>query len=303
VRFAIAALDGAFDNAPEVAEVEDAQLEQLLTRPIEHDGPKESCPAWSPVKLRLDENGRYRRAARYVDSVSCLVLDLDRGEPLKRGMGLISGRRAMLHTSWRHTAEYPKGRLVFPFAEAVPAARWPAVWSAAERWARTVELTIDPATKDCSRLYFLPAYPRGDDERRAAFWGRAWQGEYLSWRWLVATHGPPPEPVRTFAPVHTPLARGLPGQDRSEQRRHFARRVIETRCSELAGTPEGGRNALAFRAGAVAGQLSAAGVLDLTAARSDILSAALAAGLSSREAEATIENGIRRGEADGPFQF
>jgi hypothetical protein len=301
--WSIAALDGAFDNQPAPLEVNDEQLEQLLTQPIVHDGPKESCPAWSPVRLRPNERGEYRRAARYVESVSCLVLDLDRGEPLKRALALIAGRRAMLHTSWRHTADYPKGRLTFPFSEPVPAAKWPLVWGAAERWARTVELTIDPAAKDCSRLYFLPAYPAGNEERKRAFWARAWVGELLSWRWLATQYPPPREEVRAFAPVATPLQRGLPGQDRTAQRAHFAARIIETRVRELQSAGEGGRNSLAFRAGAVAGQLAAAGVLNLGSARVLIINAAIAAGLSPREAEGTVDNGIRRGEADGPFSF
>lgn len=301
--WSIAALNGAFDNQPVPIEVDGKQLDQLLTRAVAHDGPKENCPAWSPVRLRPDEQGRYRRAARYVEAVSCLVLDLDKGEPLKRARPLIDGRYAILHTSWSHRVDFPKGRIVFPLAEPVPAAKWADVWTAAETWARGVELTIDPATKDASRLYFLPAYPRGDTERRAAFWAKAWSGELLSWRWLLSQYPKPRQEVRTFPPVLSAGVRGLPGQDRSEQRRRFALRVIETRAQELATTGEGGRNMLAFRAGAAAAQLHAAGVLDLEEARAVLLSAAVASGLSQREADAAIQNGMQRGVSDGPWQF
>lgn len=303
MRFAVAGLVGAMDNAPTVDELEDAALVQMLTTPIPHEGKKEDCLAWSPVRLRRDEAGRYRRAARYVDAVTCLVLDLDRGEPLKRAKPLIEGRRAILHTSWSHSPSHPKGRIVFPFAEPAPASKWPDVWTSAERWAKEAGLTMDPATKDMSRLYFLPAYPKGDAERRAAFWAKAWDGEYLSWRWLLTQYPKPRVEVRTFPPVQTANVRGLPGQDRTEQRRRFARRVIETRAEELATTAEGGRNLLAFRAGAAAAQLHAAGVLDLEEARGVLLGAAMAAGLSQREADAAIQNGMNRGVSDGPWSF
>ncbi len=286
-----------------MADLDDAALVQMLTTPIPHVGDKLECLAWMPVRLRPDEQGRLRRAARYVEAVSCLVLDLDQGEPLRRAKPLIEGRRAILHTSWSHTFAYPKGRIVFPLAEPAPASKWGDVWTAAEQWARSVELTIDPATKDTSRLYFLPAYPKGDAERRRVFWAKAWDGEYLSWRWLVTQYPKPRVEVRTFAPVQTANVRGLPGQDRTEQRRRFAWRVIETRAEELATTAEGGRNLLAFRAGAAAAQLHAAGVLDLEEARGVLLGAAMAAGLSQREADAAIQNGMNRGVSDGPWNF
>jgi hypothetical protein len=301
MMFAVAALNGAMDNAPRCGEVTDGELVRLLTHPLGHAGEKVDAPAWSPVKLRLDEQGRHRRAARYVESVSCLVMDFDRGEPLKRAKPLIEGRRAILHTSWSHTREKPKGRLVFPLAEPAPASRWADVWLAAEAWAKTASLTMDPAAKDASRLYFLPAYPESEPRRRYDFWARAWQGDYLSWRWLVMAYAPPKP--RAFAPVPSVAVRGLPGQDRSEQRRHFARRVIETRAQELATAAEGGRNLLAFRAGAAAGRLRLAGVLDLEEARATLISAAMASGLTPREAEHAVANGIQRGEADGPWSF
>lgn len=303
MRFAVSALVGARDNAPTASELDDGELVRLLTTPIEHEGDKIECLAWMPVRLRPDEQGRIRRAARFVEAVSCLVLDLDQGEPLKRAKGLIDGRRAILHTSWSHTPAYPKGRIVFPLAEPAPASKWGDVWTAAEQWARSVELTIDPATKDASRLYFLPAVPKGDAERRRAFWAKAWEGEYLSWRWLVSTYPRPRVEVRTFSPVQSANVRGLPGQDRTEQRRRFAWRVVETRAEELAATAEGGRNLLAFRAGAAAAQLHAAGVLDLEEARAVLLSAAMASGLSQREADAAIQNGMNRGASDGPWSF
>ena len=112
-------------------------------------------------------------------------------DTLERAAALAEGYTAMMHTSWSHTPEHPKARLVFPFAEPAPVARWEQVWDAAARWAKLGGLTLDPATKDASRLYFLPAYPVGDEARRRAF--RSWvryddADQLLSWRRLLLDH-------------------------------------------------------------------------------------------------------------------
>jgi hypothetical protein len=66
---------------------------------------------------------------------------------------------------------------------------------------------------------------------------------------------------------------------------------------------EGGRNLAAFRAGAVAAQLAEAGALELASARSALVAAAMSSGLSAREADDAVDNGIKRGRSDGAFQF
>ena len=66
---------------------------------------------------------------------------------------------------------------------------------------------------------------------------------------------------------------------------------------------EGGRNLAAFRAGAVVGQLDAAGALAAETVIADMVAAACASGLDPREAENAIRNGIARGRQDGPFTF
>ena len=305
MTWTIAALTGCRDNEPLPGEVEFGQLAGLLSQPIAHRGAKESIPAWMPTVLRPDERGKYRRAKASVIAVSCLVLDLDQGEPLDRAAALAEGYTAMMHTSWSHTPEHPKARLVFPFHEPAPAARWEQVWDAAARWAKKSGLTLDPATKDSSRLYFLPAYPAGDEARRRTF--RSWvrygeEDQLLSWRRLLLDH-PAPVEARKHPPVAPSAYRVLPGQDATAGRRRFAAAVVDTRSRELASMGEGGRNQAAFRAGAVAAQLAEAGVLDLGAARAALVAAAISAGLSAREADDAVDNGIKRGKSDGPFQF
>jgi hypothetical protein len=305
MMWTIAALNGCRDNEPHPGEVEFGELAGLLSEPLPHRGAKETIPAWMPTILRPDDAGRYRRAKASVVAVSCLVLDLDQGEPLERAAALAEGYTAMMHTSWSHTPEHPKARLVFPFAEPAPAARWDQVWDAAARWALKGGLTLDPATKDASRLYFLPAYPAGDETRRRAF--RAWvryddDDQLLSWRRLLLDH-PAPVEARRHPPVPSSAYRVMPGQDATAGRRRFAAAIIDTRARELASMGEGGRNLAAFRAGAVAAQLAEAGALELASARSALVAAAMSSGLSAREADDAVDNGIKRGRSDGAFQF
>ncbi len=49
MMFAVAALNGAMDNAPRCGEVTDGELVRLLTHPLGHAGEKVDAPAWSPV--------------------------------------------------------------------------------------------------------------------------------------------------------------------------------------------------------------------------------------------------------------
>ena len=55
---------------------------------------KADIPGWSPVALLAGEDGVYRRRAAMVDTVSCLVLDLDAGDSAEAVVGALHGFRA-----------------------------------------------------------------------------------------------------------------------------------------------------------------------------------------------------------------
>lgn len=274
------------------------ELVELLTVPTVHVGDKLRLSAWSPVQLR---SGATTRANANIEAVSCLVYDFDRGEPVERVEALAYGRTAIVHTSFSHRPEHPKLRVVLPLAVTCPAERWADVWGAASRWAASQGLTVDAATKDAARIFFLPATPP-EAERRRAFYSASQEGELLTWRWLLATY-PAPVEARRFAPVKRAVLQGLPGQDLTSIRAEQAARIIAHRCRELYSTAEGGRNLRTFRIAAAAAQLHAAGALDLTSALEDITQAARAAGLGDREIATTIASGVARGKQDGPWPF
>jgi hypothetical protein len=119
-----------------------------LVRPRLSAGGKVDSPAWSPTRYR-------EGAARGVGGVvalSCLVLDYDDGTAPEVGRAPWMQWRHVWHTSWSHTPEAPRWRLVVPLAVDVEAEHWPAVWAWAAGRAAGV---VDRACKDPSRLWAL----------------------------------------------------------------------------------------------------------------------------------------------------
>ncbi len=152
VRLGISVFDNAWDNVPKYRDVTlAALLRALLTfRVLPDVGDKRALPAWSPARF----SGEARRAVEVVD-VSCLVLDLDAGD-VEAVSAAWTGHLHVLHSTWSHSAEQPRFRVVVPLARPVPVAWWSAAWA----WATARTPGADAACKDPSRLYFRPAVRR-----------------------------------------------------------------------------------------------------------------------------------------------
>ncbi|MCK6527668.1 hypothetical protein L6R50_08925 [Myxococcota bacterium] len=150
--FAVAAFASAHDTVPRRLQVTWLQLVRALTTfrvfPVTD---KRQLPAWSPVLYR-DEA---RRGRGWVEAVSCLVLDYDGGTSLDEAVVAWRDWPHVLHTSWSHTPDSPRFRVVLPLEEPVPAPEWPWAWESARQWYRGT--TPDPVCKDVARLYFRPA--------------------------------------------------------------------------------------------------------------------------------------------------
>ncbi len=135
-------------------------------------------PAWSPATY---PDGATRGKA-FVDAVTCLALDYDDGTPLDVALAPWGGVAACWYSTWSHTDELPKFRVVMPLEVPVDGARWPDAW----RWVAEVAVGIDAKCCDASRLYFLPAV-------RHASWPRfagARDGSLLQ----MDYRAPPPPP-------------------------------------------------------------------------------------------------------------
>lgn len=131
------------------------------------DEAKRGAPCWSPARYR--EGGR-RRAADVVD-VSALVLDYDDGRTIDEAVEAWDGLARVVHTSWSHSPDHHKIRVIVPLVEPVPAGLWSGVYRAA---LRDDGNAADPHCSDPSRLYLLPCMGR-----HATPWAQVFGGEFL----------------------------------------------------------------------------------------------------------------------------
>lgn len=112
--------------------------------------------AWSPASYAEGAT----RKKEHVQHVSMAVIDADNGTPISTVMQRLEGIAFLAHSSYSHTAELPKYRVIIPFAKPVTADQWPEIWL---RVNQHVGGCNDPATKDASRLYYKPAHPPGNE--------------------------------------------------------------------------------------------------------------------------------------------
>ena len=106
---------------------------------------------WSPT---LYQPGATRSKSNVI-AVSMLVLDQDNGVGWEEAIEPFSAFKYLVHSSYNHTAEKPKYRIIIPLAHPVAGKDWPVVWNHLTKNA----VDPDPACKDASRVYFLPSRP------------------------------------------------------------------------------------------------------------------------------------------------
>lgn len=116
-------------------------------------------PAWSPTEYAKGAT----RGKDNVLSVSCLVLDYDDGTTIEAVLDRWLHWPCFLHTSWSHTPDHHKARLIVPLEVHVPVEDWPLVWA----WAYGRDDRIDRACSDPSRLYYLPCLWGEDHPHKA----------------------------------------------------------------------------------------------------------------------------------------
>jgi hypothetical protein len=140
---------------------EAVELEAAKLRKEAHKRAKKGQRGWSPV---LYPPG-VKRGADVVIHVSCLVLDHDDGTPIAEATTPWEDYFHIVHTTWSHTPEHPKFRVVLPLAEPVLPQHWPAVW----KWTEArVGHSVDLSSKSIGRIYGLPTV-RTEDWPRDAY--------------------------------------------------------------------------------------------------------------------------------------
>jgi len=192
-------------------------------------------PCWSPVRCLPAAT----RGILAVEHVTCLVLDYDDGTDLDAAIAPWLDWPVLVATTWSHTPAAPRFRVVLVLDRPVPAEAWPRVWA----WAATRAVgTVDPACKDPSRLYLLPAVrgPRAPYRRIVHDPG----GHLLDLDWermpAVETTPPPPAEPANRNPRARPPADAARAHARKVLRRDGAAR---RRAADWLGAPVVGRRA------------------------------------------------------------
>lgn len=187
-------------------------LARLVLTPAPGEG-KFACPFFLVGAFAQDE----RRNAAF-ERASVVALDVEGGPTTREAHERFVGAAHLLYTTWRHTREAHRFRLVFPLARDVTATEFRLLWVLL---AKRLGSGADPQTKDLARALFLPAI-RPDGGRAAA---KAWADAPLldpdaELAEALALVGPArARPVRRLVP---PVA--LP----MDEARHLARRRLAT---------------------------------------------------------------------------
>lgn len=276
VRIPVSVFQNKDDKHPEPHELSWRALAIRLCRYSERlskDG-----KAWSPVTYLPGTT----RGKANVDQVFALVLDLDHGGDY---WVLLDGRELVAHTTHSHTPAAPRWRVTLPLTRPVGGADWPAFWLRANAFFGGC---VDPATKDASRLFYLPSCPPGAQHEEKWQHGTLLDPDSL------------PE-VEKYEPP-TPLRNGQRGSVFGQHLEGWASRFAQARVGELANMPpDSGRNSACNRVAHLLGGLVADPRHDLSVEYVvELLQAAcernrLVADDGQRSVDATIRSGLESG--------
>src|SRR5579883_806769 len=187
---------------------------------------KDTLEGWSPVRFAGD-----RRAAKNVEAVSCIVLDDDSsGLSTEQVAAVYAGVAGVVHTSFSHRPEHPKHRIVLRLSRDVSADEHARVWTWVRDRAAARGHALDEATKDPSRLWYVPAHREGGSYAWAPLEGDELDVDAA----LVSTpaEAAPPAPApRTAAPAssearHSAAAKLLAGAWPATGSRHETKKAL-----------------------------------------------------------------------------
>jgi hypothetical protein len=216
-RIPVSVFENKDDNRPAQHEMVWHSFAQRLCRYDER--PVKDGRAWSPVTYLPGTT----RGKANVDQVHALVLDIDHA-PLP--LDLLGEWEYVAHTTFRHTPEAPRWRVVLPLGQPVAGAEWPAFWLRANAYFGGC---VDPAAKDSSRIFYLPSCPPGAVHDFKQQHGRLLGSDDLP---AVPVYEPPP--AQRGGHKHGVL---------TDQLRGWAGRFVVDRCELLARLPrDSGRN-------------------------------------------------------------
>lgn len=160
-----------FDSVPKTSAVTFHRFAQLFSQPsLSPEKQDNTALMWSPARWPV---GSTRRLKAEVLDVSCLVLDFDHGTTLQEEATRWKDYAFLLHTSYRHTREAHRFRVILPLKEPVLLEDWDEVWA----WGESVSPAADPKCRDAGHVY---AMPRVSQEGLKWFFSGANPGPLLS---------------------------------------------------------------------------------------------------------------------------
>ncbi|MFM2395799.1 MAG: hypothetical protein RLZZ434_381, partial [Pseudomonadota bacterium] len=112
---------------------------------------------YGPYRL----NDEAKRSNSNVLEVSLLVFDIDdaQGRSAQDIVNLVADYDAILHSTWSHTKENPRYRLIIHLLNPIPAKHFSAVRNGFLFFNSQLASIIDKACSDPSRAYYLFSYP------------------------------------------------------------------------------------------------------------------------------------------------
>ena len=273
-------------------------LLRMVLRPVVGTA-KNRLPLWGPTTYGLpflEEGKPVCRRASNAELLSMVVLDVDDGTSVDE---LIEpGVFCLAHTSWSHTADAPKWRVIYPLAEPVPASQWSDTWrGVAAKWP-----SIDSSTKDPSRIYYVPAVrqpsPLCQGPKRLAYRRGTYEARLQLGRWLTPPAPPPaPERLRQVRAPGRVDYRMLSG----DRRGRYGAAIARARVERVATAGKGQRNTHLFGAAVDCRRLGLAGVVDWAALEGELRAAAEQCGLKGGEVSQTIASATRKADAEGAW--
>ena len=148
--FKFSQFSNQFDNSPLTRELRYSALVNLFG--IFHVREEKGGLAFAPVSY-----SEPRRANKNVENVTLAVVDYDDGTTIQHAQKRFEPFECLLYTSFSHTPEHHRFRVVFPLEKPIPAMEWQHAWLHLAK----IAPGLDEACKDLARIYYLPTHRPG----------------------------------------------------------------------------------------------------------------------------------------------
>lgn len=147
--FTISNFNNEKDNAPKRRDLTWNEFSEIFSKHCISSS-KAGNRSWSPTAYKEGST----RGNGGVTHLSMAVIDVDAGTPVEDVEHILGGFTYLTHSSYSHTAEKPKYRVILPLAEPVETSAWRAAWDRINHWLGGIN---DASTKDPARIYYLPS--------------------------------------------------------------------------------------------------------------------------------------------------